>query len=182
MLSIQQRTCSEELFQIPDSCRLGSANREKNLQAGLDVQITRKYCRLLYKVKTLLWILLEVIHQQKVGLSAHRWLSNYSKYLQPMGLCYYLLIRRKFLFRRKVLFTSKNKFECDRISMGKVVSAVQWPMLIIGGAWAVAYFRKNSNFMEGTPTLHYQGSCATFKFQHKHSQLPHRLSLCSITN
>lgn len=72
------------------------------------------------------------MHQQKVGLSAHRWLSNTSKYLQPLGLCYYLLIRRKVL-----LFTSKNKFECDRTSVGKLVSAVQWPMLVSLLFWVV---------------------------------------------
>lgn len=72
------------------------------------------------------------MHQQKVGLSAHRWLSNSSKYLQPVGLCYYLLI-----WRKVILFTSKKKFEHDRISLGKVAGAVLWPMLISLLFWVV---------------------------------------------
>lgn len=77
------------------------------------------------------------MHQQKVGLSAHS-----SKDLQPMGFCYYLLIRRKVL-----LFTSKNKFKCDRTSVRKtlVVSAVQWPVFaLLARAWAAAYFGKRT--------------------------------------
>lgn len=51
-----------------------------------------------------------------------------------MGFCYYLLIRRKVF-----LFTSKNKFECDRTSVRKtlVVSAVQWPVLLSLLFWVV---------------------------------------------
>lgn len=149
--------------------RFRSSDYPKTLQVGLP------------RVKTLLWFLLNVMHQQKVGWSAHRWLSNSSKYLQSIGLCYYLLIRRKVL-----LFTSKNKFECDRTSMGKalVVSAVQWPVLlfaVLGSAWAVAHFRKRTQ-MSWKDSYTALLLCATFKFQHQHSQLPHRLSLCSIIN
>lgn len=85
-----------------------------------------------------------------MGLSAHRCLSNSSKYIQPMGLCYYFLIRRKAL-----LFTSKNKLECDRTSVGKALmfSAVQWPTLVILLVWLVLgcclFQKENLNVLEG---------------------------------